>query len=66
MIGALGWIPYLFSDMGPLVGGLAATRLIAAGVPPLRARKFVMSAAPLFVAIGMLSVSASEICTVPP
>lgn len=52
MLGALGWIPYFWNDLGPVSGTYASTRLLRSGVPVLRARKIVMTAAALLVATG--------------
>ncbi|MBM3774554.1 MAG: MFS transporter [Acidobacteria bacterium] len=60
MIGALGWIPFLANDVGPLTGGYLSGRLIQAGVPPLTARKILMTAASLIVAAGALSQSTTR------
>ena len=64
MIGTLAWIPFLFNDVGPLTGGYASSRLIQRGFHPLLARKTIMTIAPFFVAVGALSVSATQTWTV--
>ncbi len=52
MLGSLGWIPFFWNDLGPLSGTWASTRLLRSGVPLLRARKMVMTAAAVLVATG--------------
>ncbi|MBM3775451.1 MAG: MFS transporter [Acidobacteria bacterium] len=37
-VGRLGWIPYMFADVGSLAGGWASGRLIARGMPHRQAR----------------------------
>ena len=61
MIGALAWIPYLANDFGPVTGGYLAGKLIQRGVPPLMARKIVMSFAALVVTVGAFSQVTSEV-----
>jgi ACS family hexuronate transporter-like MFS transporter len=60
MLGTLGWFPFLCNDVGPLTGGYVSSKLVQAGIPPVTARKIVMSVAPLLVAVGALSVSATN------
>ncbi len=63
MLGKLGWFPYLCNDVGPLTGGYLSSKLVQAGVPAVTARKLVMSVAPLLVAVGALSVTATSTWT---
>ena len=60
MLGKLGWFPFLCNDVGPLTGGYLSSKLVQAGIQPVTARKLVMSGAPLLVAVGALSVSATH------
>ena len=50
--GTAGWIPFLASAAGSLAGGYASSLLIGANWDSLLARKFMMSLAPVMVAIG--------------
>jgi len=43
MVGKHSWVPYIFGGIGYLLGGWLSGRLIRAGWPILRARKFVMA-----------------------
>lgn len=54
MLGALGWIPFLSNDLGPLFSGFASNRLIRAGWPVLFSRKVMMSVAAVLLASGAL------------
>jgi ACS family hexuronate transporter-like MFS transporter len=60
MLGKLGWFPFLCNDVGPLTGGYLSSKLIQAGISPVTARKIIMSIAPFLVAVGALSVSATN------
>jgi MFS transporter, ACS family, hexuronate transporter len=42
MVGKYAWVPFIFGDIGYLLGGWLSGRLIHAGWPLPRARKFVM------------------------
>jgi ACS family hexuronate transporter-like MFS transporter len=42
MVGKYAWVPFLFGDMGYLLGGWLSGRLLRAGWSEVRARKFVM------------------------
>jgi ACS family hexuronate transporter-like MFS transporter len=64
MLGKLAWFPFLCNDAGPLTGGYLSGRLVQAGIPSVTARKLVMSIAPVLVAVGALSVSATGVWTV--
>jgi len=46
-IGRLTWIPFFALGVSNVIGGWASDRLIAAGMPPSKARKLVMAAAAL-------------------
>jgi ACS family hexuronate transporter-like MFS transporter len=61
MIGRLGWIPFLCSAVGAVCGGCASSCLIRAGRDPLWSRKLVMTVAPFFVVLGLLSVASSRV-----
>lgn len=56
MIGLLGWIPFLFSDVGSLAGGAASSLLIRRGWSVDRARKSVMIANAALVPIAVLLI----------
>ena len=64
MLGKLAWFPFLCNDIGPTVGGFLSGKLVQAGVPAVTARKIVMSGAPFLVAIGALSVPATQTWTI--
>jgi ACS family hexuronate transporter-like MFS transporter len=63
MLGTLGWIPYFWNDLGPVSGTYASTRLLRRGVPVLRARKIVMTAAAALVATGAVISAAGGAST---
>ena len=54
MLGAVGWIPFLWSDIGAVAGGYLSGRLVQAGRSPLLSRKVMMTVAPVLVALGVL------------
>jgi ACS family hexuronate transporter-like MFS transporter len=60
MLGKLAWFPFFCNDIGPLVGGYLSGRLIARGIAAVTARKLIMSIAPFLVAVGALSVPATQ------
>jgi ACS family hexuronate transporter-like MFS transporter len=64
MIGRLGWIPFLCSGVGAGLGGYASSCLIRAGRDPLWSRKVLMTIAPLFVGVGLLSVGSSRVSSI--
>jgi len=51
-IGFLGWIPYLLSDIGGVLGGSAAGILLRRGVPVAKTRKLLMYASSIFCLIS--------------
>jgi len=53
-IGLVAWMPYLTADLGSVFGGWASGRLIAGGMAPAKARKWVMTPAALVMPIGLL------------
>lgn len=58
-VGALAWIPFLWNDLGALVGGYASGQLVRARQRPIEARKTMMSVAALFVIAGSCLQTAS-------
>ena len=64
-IGLYGWIPFLFADLGCIVGGLASDRLIRRGWPAARARFAVLCAvallAPFGACVGLMENTAAAI-----
>ncbi len=50
------WIPYLFSDIGSILGGWYSGKLIANRLDAVTARKLVMAASVLVMPIGLLLV----------
>jgi ACS family hexuronate transporter-like MFS transporter len=50
------WIPYLFSDIGSILGGWYSGKLIAHKLDAVTARKLVMAASALMMPIGLLLV----------
>ena len=61
MLGTRAWIPYVANDAGPILGGLVASRLIARGWKPLRARKTLMTVAAVVVSAGALSQATNDV-----
>jgi MFS transporter, ACS family, hexuronate transporter len=47
MIGKVSWIPFLALGISNIIGGLASDGLIRGGIPPFKARRFIMAAAAL-------------------
>jgi ACS family hexuronate transporter-like MFS transporter len=60
-VGALAWIPFLWSDIGSLSGGYVSGRLVERTRKPVQSRKLMMSAAALFVLAGTLLQNASGV-----
>jgi ACS family hexuronate transporter-like MFS transporter len=50
------WVPYLFSDIGSILGGWYSGKLIANRLDAVTARKLVMAASALVMPIGLLLV----------
>ena len=70
-VGLYGWIPFLFADLGNILGGVASDSLIRLGHPPVRSRVFILVAgaclAPLGALVGLLEnvpVAFAIICLV--
>lgn len=61
MVGALGWIPPCFSDLGAILGGYLSGRLVRAGCAPVLARKLLMSSAAVLVLAGTLLQAAPQV-----
>jgi ACS family hexuronate transporter-like MFS transporter len=60
-IGNYLWIPYIFSDIGYLLGGWASGKLVASGWDVLKTRKFIMAIGAAFLppTMGVTLVSES-------
>jgi ACS family hexuronate transporter-like MFS transporter len=56
LIGLLAWVPFLFADIGNLVGGAVSSLLIRSGWSVDRARKTVLAISALLVPLGVLGV----------
>jgi ACS family hexuronate transporter-like MFS transporter len=53
-VGHTIWIVYLAADLGTVLGGWMSGRIIRAGIPVLRARRFVMTIAALLLPLSPL------------
>jgi len=64
-IGLYAWIPFLFADLGNVLGGMASDALIRRGWPAVRARVAVLASvallAPLGAMVGFLESTAAAI-----
>ncbi|MCY4187869.1 MAG: MFS transporter [Bryobacterales bacterium] len=58
-LGLTAWVPFLAADLGALAGGWLSGRLVSRGVPPVRARKWVMLPAAAVMPLS-LAVPASD------
>ncbi|MGL4398352.1 MAG: MFS transporter [Luteolibacter sp.] len=54
-IGMVGWIPFLFADLGGVSSSMASDRLVRCGVAPLRARKTILAGAAMLAPICALT-----------
>jgi len=67
-IGKVGWIPFLFADIGSLGGGWLSGLLVKRGIPALKARLILMSIAAGILAfqfaIGMLTGTVAVIAVI--
>ena len=70
-IGLVAWMPYLTADLGSIFGGWASGRLVARGMAPAKARKWIMAPAALLMPVGLLitrtdssAVAIAVICVV--
>jgi ACS family hexuronate transporter-like MFS transporter len=54
-IGMVGWIPFLFADLGGIGSSMASDRLVRRGIAPLRARKMTLVVAAMFAPICALT-----------
>ncbi len=61
MVGALGWIPPCFSDLGAIFGGYVSGKLVQSGRPPVWCRKVMMTAAAVLVLCGTLLQTGSQV-----
>jgi ACS family hexuronate transporter-like MFS transporter len=59
-MGELLWIPFLFQDLGSIIGGYASGVLIKRGLAPIWARKLTMSLSLLLIPAGIFSIRASQ------
>ncbi|HEX8432645.1 MAG TPA: MFS transporter [Longimicrobium sp.] len=64
MIGLLAWIPFLFADVGNLVGGGVSSLLIRRGWSVDAARKVVMFSSAVAIPLGVLAIVTSNSNTV--
>lgn len=53
-VGSLAWIPFLWNDLGALLGGYCSGRIVQVRCRPLEAKKIMMSIAAIFVLAGSL------------
>jgi MFS transporter, ACS family, hexuronate transporter len=60
-IAEFAWIPYLASMVGTLSGGAGSSWLVRRGVPPLKAREYVMFAGAVLVSSGVLCIYLSHL-----
>lgn len=60
MIGYVAWVPFLSADLGNIVGGWLAGRLIQRGWRVTSARKAVMAASAVATMAGVFAVRASS------
>jgi ACS family hexuronate transporter-like MFS transporter len=58
MLGAVGWLPFLFADIGGPAGGAWSDWLVRRGWDPTRARLALMLAAAAVMPLGILAVRA--------
>ncbi len=54
-IGMVGWIPFLFADLGGIGSSMLSDRLVSRGVSPLRARKMMLAGAALLAPVCALT-----------
>jgi MFS transporter, ACS family, hexuronate transporter len=54
-IGMVGWIPFLFADLGGIGSSMASDRLVRRGVEPLRARKMMLAGAAMLAPVCALT-----------
>jgi MFS transporter, ACS family, hexuronate transporter len=53
-VGLYGWIPFLFADLGNILGGVASDSLVRLGHTPARSRVFILVAGACLAPIGAL------------
>ena len=63
-MGFVGWIPYLFTSLGSILGGYASGRLIQQGWEPLRARRTIMWVCACVLPFTSLAVKVSSVWAV--
>lgn len=61
MLGAVGWLPFLFADIGGPAGGAWSDWLVRRGWDPKRARLALMLAAALVMPLGIVAVRADSV-----
>lgn len=62
-IGQLTWIPFLTLGISSVFGGLVSDKLVRAGVPVAKARKYIMLGAALLTPLSILAVFVHQIET---
>lgn len=63
-MGTVGWIPYLFTSLGSILGGYASGCLVRQGWEPLRARRTIMWACAGVLPFTSLAVRVSSVWAV--
>jgi ACS family hexuronate transporter-like MFS transporter len=63
-VGSLAWIPFLWNDLGALLGGYCSGRILQVRSRPLEAKKIMMSIAAMFVLAGSLLQNGSTMIEV--
>ena len=60
MVGRYAWVPFIFGDLGYMLGGWLSGHLMRRGWPLPRARKFVMALGAAFMPVAILAPLAPE------
>src|SRR5688572_28544653 len=61
MLGAVGWLPFLFADIGDPAGGAWSDWLVRRGWDPGKARLALMLAAAAVMPLGLVAVRADSV-----